>query len=43
MKKYIPEKMVKLSRYQNFFPAISEDIRRERLWIQYMEVDWQNT
>ena len=29
MKKYIPENMVKISRYQNFFPTLSEDIRRD--------------
>ncbi len=27
MKKYIPKNMVKISRYQNFFPTLSEDIR----------------
>ncbi len=29
MKKYIPEEMVKISRYQNFFPTLSEDIKRD--------------
>ncbi len=29
MKKYIPENMVKISRYQNFFPTPPEDIRSD--------------
>ncbi len=27
MKKYIPEKMVKISRYQNFFPTLPEELQ----------------
>ena len=29
MSKYIPEKMVKISRYQNYFPTLSPDIQQE--------------
>ena len=29
MKKYIPEKMVKISRYQNFFPSLESDIQQD--------------
>ncbi|MBR1750812.1 MAG: L-2-amino-thiazoline-4-carboxylic acid hydrolase [Ruminococcus sp.] len=29
MKKYIPEEMVKISRYQNFFPTLDNDIRED--------------
>jgi len=29
MKKYIPEKMVSISRYQNFFPSLDEEIKAD--------------
>ena len=29
MKKYIPEEMVKISRYQNFFPTLDNDIQQD--------------
>ncbi len=29
MKKYIPEEMVAISRYQNFFPTLPEDIKKD--------------
>ena len=29
MKKYIPEEMVKISRYQNFFPTLDNEIQRD--------------
>ena len=29
MKKYIPEEMAKISRYQDFFPTLDNDIRRD--------------
>lgn len=29
MKKYIPEKMVKISRYQNFFPKLDSEIQQD--------------
>ena len=29
MKKYIPEEMVKISRYQNFFPTLDKDIQQD--------------
>jgi len=29
VKKYIPEEMVKISRYQNFFPTLDNDIQRD--------------
>lgn len=29
MKKYIPEEMVKISRYKDFFPTLDNDIQRD--------------
>ncbi len=29
MKKYIPEKMVSISRYRNYFPTLPEEIKQD--------------